>query len=115
MLNFQNFLNNLSFKFNLRLTTPVTRTSAPLTSTTSFSSSPTTSPVKSALNSARVTTPYFTSFFSHLVTFIYNSVEEIRVTLLNTWKCLAGEGFIQIKVVCVVFIADALISDDEPL
>jgi hypothetical protein len=28
---------------------------------------------------------------------------------------MAGEGFLQIKVASVVFIADALISDDEPI
>jgi hypothetical protein len=42
-------------------------------------------------------------------------LNELRITLLNAWKCMAGEGFLQIKVASVVFIADALISDDEPI
>jgi hypothetical protein len=57
----------------------------------------------------------FSSSFSTPVTYLISILQEIRITLLNTWKCLAGEGFIQLKVATVVFIADALISDDEPL
>ena len=115
MLNFKSLFNNLSLKFNLRLTTRPTRAPSPLTPTTTFTSQPAIKSVKASLGSSRLKTPRFTSFFAHLLTLFSNTIEEVRVTLLNTWKCLAGEGFIQIKVVCIVFIADALISDDEPL
>lgn len=69
----------------------------------------------STYDNTKSANPFSKGILTQLFTLLSNIVEETRVTLLNTWKCLAGEGFIQIKVASLVFIADALISDDEPL
>ena len=115
MLQLNLLLKYLPFSVRLRLekhlnstlTNPKLSTSTPLVSTQSAD---------------KVKAPNYTNLFLSFsnnfttpITYLISILQEIRITLLNTWKCLAGEGFIQLKVATIVFVADALISDDEPL
>ena len=115
MLKLKTFIWNLSLKTKLRLNSLLTSNTSVETASKHSTLKPSTLLNKTSSNRSKIEITSINQFLQQLLTLILHMFTETRTTLLNVWKFLAGEGFIQIKVVCVVFIADALISDDEPL
>ena len=117
MFYLKSFLNYVPSKTRLRIHSQL---SSPLST---FETSAQKKPISSSMSrgtSKTYSLPLINSFSSNVFTTtllpsVISFLNELRITLLNAWKCMAGEGFLQIKVASVVFIADALISDDEPI
>ena len=117
MFYLKSFLNYIPSKTRLRVHSQL---NSPLSTLETFTQKKPISSTTPRGTSKAHSLPYVNSFSSNFFTTTLlpsaiSFLNELRITLLNAWKCMAGEGFLQIKVASVVFIADALISDDEPI